>query len=70
MKREEFVSKLCDEMEDRVVEICDKFETHNVNLASLPAFWMGLEMDIMTFLTKHGLTITQSKSNTIEESEK
>mgnify|MGYP001559838864 CR=1 FL=1 len=57
MKKQIFASKLCDYMEKRVVEICRKFAKGNVNLASLPAFWMGLEGDINTFLKENKLEI-------------
>ena len=60
MRREEFARKLCDYMEPRVVEICKKFATGNVNLASLPAFWMGLEGDINTFLEDKNLRIRKT----------
>ena len=60
MKKEKFAEKLCDHMEDRVVEICNKFAKGNVNMASLPAFWMGLEADITSFLEENKLKVTQS----------
>ena len=60
MKREKFANKLCDYMEERVVEICKKFAKGNVNHASLPAFWMGLEGDIKSFLEENNLRIRKS----------
>jgi hypothetical protein len=57
MKREIFASKLCDKMESRVIEICKKFAKGNVNGASLPAFWIGLEGDICSFLKDNKLLI-------------
>lgn len=57
MKREEFAEKLCDYMEDRVIEICTKFAKGNVNMASLPAFWVGLGGDIVSFLEDNKLGI-------------
>jgi hypothetical protein len=39
-------------IEHRVVEICRKFATGNVNEASLPAFWLGLQGDIDKGLIK------------------
>jgi hypothetical protein len=39
-------------IEHRVVEICKKFATGNVNMASLPAFWLGLQGDIDKGLIK------------------
>jgi len=61
MKRKDFAVKLCDNMEDRVVEICKKFAKGNVNEASLPAFWIGLEMDICSFLEDNKLRIIKIK---------
>jgi hypothetical protein len=60
MKRKKFASKLCDYMENRIIEICSKFEKGNVNEASLPAFWMGLEADIESFLEENKLWIRKS----------
>jgi hypothetical protein len=60
MKRKDFASKLCIKLEPRVVEICDKFATGNVNAASLPAFFMGLEMDIERFLEENKLWVRKS----------
>jgi len=57
MKREIFAKKLCDKLEPRVQEICKKFAKGNVNQASLPAFWMGLEGDIISFIEDYNLKI-------------
>lgn len=57
MRREKFAKELCDYLEERIVEICKKFEEGNVNGASLPAFWIGLEADVESFLTEHKLTV-------------
>ena len=62
MKRKEFADKLCDYMEKRIVEICSKFEKGNVNHASLPAFYMGLEGDIESFLEENKLCVRKSQS--------
>ena len=60
MKRKEFANKLCDYFEPRIVEICQKFAKGNVNMASLPAFWIGLESDIYNFLDNKKLWIRKS----------
>jgi len=60
MKRKEFAVKLCDKMESRVIEICKKFAKGNVNMASLPAFWIGLEGDIESFLEENKLWVRKS----------
>jgi len=59
MKKQEFAEKLCDYMEPRVVEICKKFATGNVNHASLYAFWIGLSGDIQSFLEKNKLSVVK-----------
>ena len=46
IKNKKLVASIMDNMEDIVVEICRKFETGNVNHASLPAFWMAVQGDI------------------------
>jgi len=61
MDKEEFASRLCNYMEDRILEICNKFGKGNVNMASLPAFWMGLEGDIETFLEENKLDVKDSR---------
>lgn len=58
MNRQEFASQLCDCMENRVIEICEKFQEGNVNMASMPAFWLGLEGDIETFLEENKLDVS------------
>lgn len=57
MKKEKFAVKLCNELKPRVLQICSKFVKGNVNAASLPAFWIGLEGDIQTFLEENKLSI-------------
>lgn len=59
MKQEEFAGRLCDYIEPRVVEICKKFANGNVNMASLPAFWMGLSGDIQSFLKHNKLEVVK-----------
>jgi len=59
MINKKFAQKLCDCMEERVVEICTKFAKGNVNSASLPAFWIGLEGDIESFLEDNKLKVTK-----------
>ena len=61
MLKQEFAVKLCDKMEARVVEICKKFATGNVNGASLPAFFVGLEGDIESFIEDNKLRIIKLK---------
>ena len=46
------VKAIIENIEERVVEICSKFETGNVNEASLPAFWLGIQGDIDDALIK------------------
>lgn len=46
------VRAIIESMENRIIEICEKFETGNVNLASLPAFFLGLQGDIDEGLKK------------------
>jgi len=46
IKFKKLVAGIMDNIEDRVVEICRKFAKGNVNSASLPAFWLGLQFDI------------------------
>jgi len=60
MKRKKFASKLCNYMEKRILEICQKFMKGNVNMASLPAFWMGLEGDINSFLEDNKLWVRKT----------
>jgi len=60
MRKEDFVNRLCIKLEPRVVEICDKFAKGNVNAASLPAFWIGLEGDIESFLEENKLWVRKS----------
>jgi len=52
IKYKKEVEEICKNMEDRVIEICKKFATGNVNMASLPAFWIGLQGDIDEALKK------------------
>jgi len=47
-------------MEKRILEICQKFMKGNVNMASLPAFWMGLEGDINSFLEDNKLWVRKT----------
>ena len=61
MKKEIFAEELIDYMEKRIVEICSKFETGNVNHASLPAFYIGLSGDIVSFLRENKLEVRRSK---------
>ena len=39
-------ARIMESIEPRVVEICKKFAKGNVNSASLPAFWYGIQGDI------------------------
>jgi hypothetical protein len=41
-------------IEKRVVELCNKFAKGNTNMATLPAFWLGLQSDIDRALIKAG----------------
>ena len=52
IKNKKEVKAIIEGIESRVVEICSKFEKGNVNLASLPAFWLGLQSDIDNALNK------------------
>jgi len=61
MKTKQFAEELCDYMEKRVVEICTKFAKGNVNMASLPAFWLGLSGDIQTFIKENKLEVSKRK---------
>jgi len=61
MKKQIFAEKLIDYMEERIVEICSKFEKGNVNHASLPAFYLGLSGDIVSFLKDNKLEIRRNK---------
>lgn len=57
---DEFAIGLCDYIEPRVVEICKKFGKGKVNMASLPAFWIGLEGDIVSFLDQNKFKIVKN----------
>ena len=46
IKNKEEVKAVIEGIESRVVEICTKFAKGNVNHASLPAFWLGIQGDI------------------------
>jgi len=46
----ELASKICDALEPRIVQLCKKFATHNCNNATLPAFWIGAEADVLEVL--------------------
>lgn len=59
IKPEDFAGDLCDYMEERLLEIITKFAKGNVNMASLPAFWIGLEADITNFLNNNKLQINK-----------
>ena len=61
MKNKIFADKLSDYVEDRILELCEKFRTGKYNGASLPAFWMGFEADIETFLEENNLSVEQKK---------
>lgn len=52
IKYKKEVEEICKSMENRVIEICTKFAKGNVNMASLPAFWMGVQGDIDEGLKK------------------
>lgn len=52
IKYKRLVAGIMDNIEDRVVEICKKFAKGNVNNASLPAFWIGLQGDIDEILKR------------------
>lgn len=61
MRDSKFAENLCNYMYDRIIEICDKFEIGNVNEASLPAFWIGLEGDIKQFIEENKLVIKKKQ---------
>ena len=52
IKYKKEVKAIIENMEMRIVEICEKFETGNVNSASLPAFFLGIQGDIDEGLKK------------------
>jgi len=52
IKHKKEVKEIIKSIEPRVVEICKKFAKGNVNSASLPAFWLGLQGDIDEGLKK------------------
>ena len=57
MKKKEFALRLCAKLEPRILEICRKFESGNVNGASLPAFWLATHSDICSFLEDKKLEV-------------
>jgi hypothetical protein len=59
MKKEVFTMKLCNQLEDRILEICKKFYEGNFNEASLYVFWIGLSGDIQSFLDKNKLMVVK-----------
>jgi hypothetical protein len=46
------IEEVCKSIEHRIEEICKKFSTQNVNAASIPAFWMAIQGDILIGLEK------------------
>lgn len=52
IKNKKEVKEVIEGIESRVVEICTKFEKGNVNEASLPAFFLGLQGDVDEALNK------------------
>ena len=52
IKYKKEVKEIIKSIEPRIIEICDKFEKGNVNNASLPAFFLGLQGDIDDGLKK------------------
>jgi len=52
IKYKKEVEEICKSMEPRVIEICKKFAKGNVNSASLPAFFLGVQGDIDSGLIK------------------
>ena len=59
MKKQEFAENLCEYMDTRISEICKKFANGNTNGASLYAFWIGLSLDIQSFLEKNRLRVVK-----------
>ncbi len=60
MKREKFADELYFYMQDRILEIINKFGNGNYNDASYPAFMIGAIGDINTFLEEKDLRIRKS----------
>jgi len=52
IKYKKIVAGIMTSMEKRIVEICKKFAKGNVNNASLPAFWIGIQGGIDRVLIK------------------
>lgn len=46
IKYKKEVYEICKSMEHRIIEICKKFAEENINMASLPAFWIAVQGDI------------------------
>jgi len=46
IKYKKEVKAIIENMEDRIIEVCGKFETGNCNMATLPAFFLGIQGDI------------------------
>jgi len=57
MLNKDFAIELCNHMEDRILELCEKMRTGNYNEASLPSFYMGLEADIVSYIEEKGLKL-------------
>lgn len=52
IKNKKEVKAVIEGIESRVIEICIKFADRNVNMASLPAFWLSIQSDIDDALNK------------------
>lgn len=52
IKYKEEVKEIIESITPRILEICEKFEKGNVNMASLPAFFLGIQGDIDDGLRK------------------
>ena len=46
IKHREEVKQIIKSIEERIVQLCEKFETGNCNMATLPAFFLGVQGDI------------------------
>ena len=70
MKRKIFARKLLKYMQPRIEEILEKYYTKNCNSASYPAFLMGADGDINTFLKDKNLWIRKRKLNVVKKKPK
>ena len=64
IKYKEEVKAILESMTERIIEVCDKFETGNCNTATLPAFFLGVQGDIDEGLKKcrrSGTSVKQEK---------